>query len=115
MSTRNKMGALLLAWTLFGGFATGVASAASDELRPNSDVLGCDLCKPGDDCPIEGEVCCPHAPGFEVPFTCSTEQCFRGDGELCKPGDDCPIEGEVCCPHEPGPTPFTCDFGDCFR
>jgi hypothetical protein len=74
-----------------------------------------DQCTPGEDCPIAGQICCPHAPGPGVPFTCSADPCFRGGGELCNPGDGCSTSGQVCCPHEPGPTPFTCDFGDCFR
>jgi hypothetical protein len=103
MRQPNKISSLLLACALLGFFAAGASSAAS----------GCP-CEPGDECPIKGEVCCPHEPGFGVPFTCSTDPCYRG-GEPCEPGDECPIEGQLCCPHAPGPTQFTCDYGDCFR
>lgn len=114
MRGTNKMGPLVLACVL-GGFAADPSGATNNATpEQSSTVQGGELCNPGDDCPIEGQVCCPHTPGPEVPFTCSSDPCFRG-GELCNPGDECPVEGQVCCPHAPGPTPFTCDFGDCFR
>lgn len=75
-----------------------------------------ELCNPGDTCANPRQVCCPHRPGPDVPFTCGPLPCFRGGGELCQPGDQCAVEGDVCCPHAPGPrVPFTCSADPCFR
>ena len=116
MTARRKIDSRLAMFVLVASLTAFATMAAGEASVPQtSAVQGCQLCVPGEDCPIEGEVCCPHAPGFDVPFTCSSEQCFRGSGEVCNPQDECTIEGQVCCPLQPGPTPFTCDSGDCFR
>jgi len=97
-----------------------LALAAFDIPQSNSPAVGararCHVCDPAQACPVEGDVCCPHRPGPDVPFTCAPPPCFRSSGELCSPGDECAIEGDVCCPHAPGPdVPFTCAPELCFR
>jgi hypothetical protein len=93
------------------GFAS-LAWAGNQSLGSSSPKV----CGPAEDCPVEGDVCCPHAPGPDVPFTCAPEPCFRTTGELCGAGDVCATKGDVCCPHAPGPdVPFTCAPEPCFR
>jgi hypothetical protein len=75
-----------------------------------------EICDPAKDCAVEGDICCPHEPGPDAPFTCAPPPCYRSSGELCTSTDKCTTKGDICCPHEPGPdAPFTCPPLPCYR
>lgn len=70
---RTKIGP----FAIFAALLLAAFAGPTNNSPAGSASALCGVCDSGEDCAIEGDVCCPHAPGPDVPFTCAPESCFR--------------------------------------